>query len=546
MTGDKGIVGDQGVLGNKGLTGDQGSVGTKGVTGDQGTVGNKGAVGSTGEKGLIGDKGVDGDKGLLGDPGTVTGIQGLTGEKGAVGAKGDIGLTGSFTGDFVGDVTGTQIATVVEKINGTSFATLATGILKNTTSTGIPSIAIATDFPLLNQSTTGTAANVSGIILPSNGGTGIANSDAATLTLPGEFRTTLTTTGTTSVTLPTSGTLATEAYVLANSGSQSYSVSAGDEIFTFATADETIPGMTISPALAGKYAVSFNSQFKLVAVARTPEATKDLRTLYNGLTVRAGTKVHAIGYGNETLTPGVYTQETVAAATNVGVITLDAQDDANAEFIFIFGAAWTTAASSKLVLIRGATANNVYWIAEGAMSLGSYSEWQGTIISHAGAVSMGLSSKLNGRMLSISGAISLNSSTISLPSIPSSLIGSLASFAMFTILGNVTTVGSSTVNGDLGTDDSAGSITGFDTSIKGTMFTASNSVTSAKTFLSIYKGNTLQQYSTRSRISSMNEEDIGLHGIVEVAAGDAINIRWRMDAGSVKLQNRILTLIQVR
>jgi hypothetical protein len=38
------------------------------------------------------------------------------------------------------------------------MAGLATGILKNTTSTGVPSIAVAADFPTLNQSTTGNAA----------------------------------------------------------------------------------------------------------------------------------------------------------------------------------------------------------------------------------------------------------------------------------------------------------------------------------------------------------------------------------------------------
>lgn len=68
------------------------------------------------------------------------------------------GSAGSFTGSLAGDVTGTQGATVVGKINGVSLAALATGILKNTTTTGVPSIAIAADFPTLNQSTTGNAA----------------------------------------------------------------------------------------------------------------------------------------------------------------------------------------------------------------------------------------------------------------------------------------------------------------------------------------------------------------------------------------------------
>ncbi|CAN5662171.1 hypothetical protein BH11BAC5_BH11BAC5_24080 [soil metagenome] len=71
------------------------------------------------------------------------------------------GSAGSFTGNLAGDVTGTQSATVVGKINGTSLAGLGTGIIKNTTATGVPSIAVAADFPTLNQNTTGTAAGLS-------------------------------------------------------------------------------------------------------------------------------------------------------------------------------------------------------------------------------------------------------------------------------------------------------------------------------------------------------------------------------------------------
>ncbi|MCX6255079.1 MAG: DUF1566 domain-containing protein [Bacteroidia bacterium] len=74
-----------------------------------------------------------------------------------------------------GDATGATALTVV-RINGTSLAGLATGILKNTTSTGIPSIAVAgtdyltptgsaaslTGFPTLNQNTTGSSASFTG------------------------------------------------------------------------------------------------------------------------------------------------------------------------------------------------------------------------------------------------------------------------------------------------------------------------------------------------------------------------------------------------
>jgi hypothetical protein len=57
-----------------------------------------------------------------------------------------------------GDVTDTAGVLKVTKVNNVSLAGLATGILKNTTSTGEPTIAVAADFPTLNQSTTGNAA----------------------------------------------------------------------------------------------------------------------------------------------------------------------------------------------------------------------------------------------------------------------------------------------------------------------------------------------------------------------------------------------------
>ena len=74
--------------------------------------------------------------------------------------------------NLTGDVTSVGNATTVVKINGTTLSGLATGILKNTTSTGVPSIAVAGDFPTLNQNTTGSAASLSATLATGSGGTG--------------------------------------------------------------------------------------------------------------------------------------------------------------------------------------------------------------------------------------------------------------------------------------------------------------------------------------------------------------------------------------
>ena len=77
---------------------------------------------------------------------------------------------------LTGDVTtpSGSVATTVARINGVALSGLATGILKNTTGTGAPSIAVAADFPTLNQSTTGNAATATNVA-----GTGITGTTLA-------------------------------------------------------------------------------------------------------------------------------------------------------------------------------------------------------------------------------------------------------------------------------------------------------------------------------------------------------------------------------
>ena len=117
--------------------------------------------------------------------GTLTIVEGATLTASATGS-----VSGTNTGDnatntlysglvsnvtHTGDATGSTALTVV-KINGVLMSGLATGILKNTTTTGVPSIAVAADFPTLNQNTSGTAAGLSTILAVASGGTGQGSS----------------------------------------------------------------------------------------------------------------------------------------------------------------------------------------------------------------------------------------------------------------------------------------------------------------------------------------------------------------------------------
>jgi hypothetical protein len=88
------------------------------------------------------------------------------------GATPALTLSTSITGVLKGDGTAISAAT-----SGTDYSlgtsALSTGILKSTTTTGALTIAIAADFPTLNQNTSGTAAGLSATLVVGSGGTGL-------------------------------------------------------------------------------------------------------------------------------------------------------------------------------------------------------------------------------------------------------------------------------------------------------------------------------------------------------------------------------------
>ena len=111
--------------------------------------------------------------------------------------------------------------------------------------------------------------------------------------------------------------------------------------------------------------------------------------------------------GNGTiLTSGVYYLP--AVTTLSGELILDAQGNANAVFIFQIQAAFSTNAASKITLINGALACNVFWKVEGLVSIAPKTYMKGTIIAHNAAINMNTNDTLEGRALSIAGAISVD------------------------------------------------------------------------------------------------------------------------------------------
>lgn len=118
--------------------------------------------------------------------------------------------------------------------------------------------------------------------------------------------------------------------------------------------------------------------------------------------------------GALTLAPGVYWSGTSFAITTVD-LTLDAQGDANAVWVFQSDSTLTVGVGVKVILSNGAQAKNVFWHVSSAATINSNAEMKGTILAFSG-VSMGTGATLDGRAISlVGGPVTLLSNIINVP-----------------------------------------------------------------------------------------------------------------------------------
>ncbi len=142
----------------------------------------------------------------------------------------------------------------------------------------------------------------------------------------------------------------------------------------------------------------------------TAQADLDLEAIVIQINNTITTAAHAPVFGSETLKPGVYSQ--AAASSLLGTLTLDAEGDPNAQFIFKIGGAFTTAAGATVILINCASPDNIFWLSGGAITMAASTSISGNLISNPGAIGIGSGGSINGKMLSTTGAISVYASTI--------------------------------------------------------------------------------------------------------------------------------------
>jgi len=116
--------------------------------------------------------------------------------------------------------------------------------------------------------------------------------------------------------------------------------------------------------------------------------------------------------GGRILTPGIY-KSTSTVLIESGNLTLDAQGDSAAVWIFQVGSALTTVGGSggNVVLTGGAQAKNVFWQITSSATLGANTAFNGNLLALT-SITLNTGARITGRVLARNAAVTLTSTNI--------------------------------------------------------------------------------------------------------------------------------------
>src|SRR5580698_1317145 len=147
------------------------------------------------------------------------------------------------------------------------------------------------------------------------------------------------------------------------------------------------------------------------------QAQADLTTAYNDAAGRTVAAITVSGnLGGQTLAPGLY-KSTSSLAISSGNLTLDAQGNAAAVWIFQIASTLTTTSGLQVILANGANAANIFWQVGTSATIGTTCVFQGNILAGV-SISLLTGSTISGRALAIGGAVTIDTGGGSSTTIP--------------------------------------------------------------------------------------------------------------------------------
>jgi Ice-binding-like/PEP-CTERM motif len=150
-----------------------------------------------------------------------------------------------------------------------------------------------------------------------------------------------------------------------------------------------------------------------MAGAVAMQAQTDLTTAYNFAAGQAcDMSLTGQNLGGLTLTPGVYCFSSSADLT--GALTLDAQGNPNAVFLFQIGSTLTTASASSVLFTNGGQGGSVFWQIGSSATLGTDTSFAGDILALTSITLNTGASIPCGRALAQNGAVTMDTNAISI------------------------------------------------------------------------------------------------------------------------------------
>ncbi|MEV0143919.1 MULTISPECIES: DUF4082 domain-containing protein [unclassified Nonomuraea] len=143
--------------------------------------------------------------------------------------------------------------------------------------------------------------------------------------------------------------------------------------------------------------------------ATAAAAKTDAVAAYNNAAGRGATASVAAQLGGTTKGPGVYTPSSGTTFQVTGTLTLDAQTDPNAIFIFR-AATLTTATVSNISLVNGAQTDNVFFQITGTATLGTNSTFLGNVLA-SNAASINSGAAVTGRIFALTNNVTIQGTT---------------------------------------------------------------------------------------------------------------------------------------